>query len=175
MTELQNPAAPMQRPPGADRSTADMTEKLHRETLEEQTTHMGGEARMMLPGVQTILGFQLMAVFNQRFEQFSQSEQITHFWAFLLTACTMALLMAPAAYHRQVERDRVTTRFVTLSSWLLALSMLPFIAGMCLDTYLIGRLITNEPRIGLAAAVAMFVMLAGLWFGLPAFAHWRRR
>jgi hypothetical protein len=157
------------------RSTTDMTEELHRETLEEQTTHMGGEARMLLPGVQTILGFQLMAVFNTRFEQFSQEEQIAHYWAFLLTACTMALLMAPAAYHRQVERDRVTSRFIALSSWLLALSMLPFIAGMCLDTYLIGRLITHEPRVGLAAASAMFAVLAGLWFGLPAFARWHRR
>jgi hypothetical protein len=175
MTELRNVAAATQRTGPVGRSTAGMTEKLHRETLEEQTTHMGGEARMLLPGVQTILGFQLMAVFNQRFEQFGRSEQIMHYWAFLLTACTMALLMAPAAYHRQVERDRVTTRFITLSSWLLALSMLPFIGGMCLDTYLIGRLITHEPRVGLAAAIGMFCVLAGLWFGVPAVARRRRR
>lgn len=87
----------------------------------------------------------------------------------------MALLMAPAAYHRQAERDRVSARFLALSSWLLALSMLPFIAGMCLDTYLIGRLITHRPAVGLAAAVGMFVVLAGLWFGLPAVVGRRAR
>ena len=80
-----------------------MTE-LHRESLEEAATHVGGEARMLLPGVQTILGFQLMAVFNQRFEQFTFAEQVAHFVAFLLVTLTMGLLMAPAAYHRQAER-----------------------------------------------------------------------
>ena len=42
-------------------------EQLHRESLEE-ATHATDEARMVLPGVQgAILGFQLIAVFNQRF------------------------------------------------------------------------------------------------------------
>jgi len=41
---------------------------VHRETLEEEATHVTDEARMLLPGVQTVLGFQLIAVFNQRFQ-----------------------------------------------------------------------------------------------------------
>ncbi len=52
-----------------------MTMEIHRQTLEEASTQVGGEARMLLPGVQTILGSQLMAVFNQRFEHFSAGEQ----------------------------------------------------------------------------------------------------
>src|SRR5436190_23950340 len=111
-----------------------MDQMRYLESLEEQATHMGGEARMLLPGVQTILGFQLMAVFNQRFEQFTLGEQVTHYGAFLLMAITMALMMAPAAYHRQVECDRVSERFIILSTRLLTISMVPFIGGMCLDT-----------------------------------------
>ena len=145
-----------------------MAEETHWESLEEQASNAESEARMLLPGVQTILGFQLMAVFNQRFEQFSQSEQLTHYGAFLLTALTMALMMAPAAYHRQAECDRVTRRFVDLASWLLTTSMIPFIAGMCLDTYLIGRLITHDSTLGLVAAAGMLLTLSGLWFVLPA-------
>lgn len=151
-----------------------MTERLQYESLEEQATHMGGEARMLLPGVQTILGFQLMAVFNQRFEQFSLGEQLTHYGAFLLMAVTMALMMAPAAYHRQVECDRVSGRFIVLSTRLLTLSMVPFIVAMCLDTYLIGRLITHERTMGLIAAVGIFFILTGLWFALPAIVGRRR-
>lgn len=151
-----------------------MTEETHWESLEEQATHTESEARMLLPGVQTILGFQLMAVFNQRFEQFSREEQVLHFAAFLLTALTMALMMAPAAYHRQAQRDRVTRRFVDLSSRLLMISMIPFTAGMCLDTYLIGRLIAPGGMLGLVAGGGMLFTLAGLWFVLP-FAFGRRR
>jgi hypothetical protein len=144
-----------------------MAEETHRESLEEQATHAESEARMLLPGVQTILGFQLMAVFNQRFEHFSEGEQLIHYGAFLLTALTMALMMAPAAYHRQAERDRVTRRFVDLASRLLTISMIPFTAGMCLDTYLVGRLITHDSALGLAAAAGMLITLSGLWFVLP--------
>lgn len=151
-----------------------MTDETHWESLEEQATHLESEARMLLPGVQTILGFQLMAVFNQRFERFSENEQLVHYAAFLLTALTMALMMTPAAYHRQAERRCVTRRFVDLSSWLLTFSMVPFIAGMCLDTYLVGRLITHEASLGLAAAAGTLLVLSGLWFVLPAVVRKRR-
>jgi hypothetical protein len=144
-----------------------MAEETHRESLEEQATHAESEARMLLPGVQTILGFQLMAVFNQRFEQFSQGEQLVHYGAFLLTALTMALMMAPAAYHRQAERDRVTRRFVDLTSRLLTISMIPFTVGMCLDIYLVGRLIIPDSTLGPVAAGGMLLALFGLWFLLP--------
>jgi hypothetical protein len=143
-----------------------MTE-LHRETLEEASTHVGGEARMLLPGVQTILGFQLMAVFNTRFEQFSHGEQVLHFAAFLLVALTMGLLMAPAAFHRQAEPRLVTSRFVRLSSMLLTLGMVPFTVGVCLDTYLVGIMILRDGTLALATAVGMLIVLTGLWFGLP--------
>lgn len=144
-----------------------MTMEIHRQTLEEASTHVGGEARMLLPGVQTFLGFQLMAVFNQRFEHFSTGEQVLHFAAFLLVALTMGLMLTPAAYHRHVERRIVSERFVRMSSRLLTWSLVPFLIGICLDTYLIGRIILNETVPALVAGVGMFVVLGGLWFVLP--------
>ena len=97
-------------------------EQVHRETLEEEATHATDEARMVLPGVQAVLGFQLVAVFNQRFELFSPAEQVLHLGAFLLVALAMGLMMTPAAYHRQAERGVVTRRFVDLTSALLTAS-----------------------------------------------------
>lgn len=82
--------------------------QVHHETLEEESTHVTDEARMLLPGVQAVLGFQLVAVFNQRFQELSAGEQLIHLAAFLLMALAMGLVMAPAAYHRQVERGSVT-------------------------------------------------------------------
>ena len=148
-----------------------MRMEIHQQTLEEASTQVGGEARMLLPGVQTILGFQLMAVFNQRFELFNAGEQTLHFASFLLVALTMGLLMAPAAYHRQAERCMVTERFVKMSSTLLTLAMIPFTIGVCLDTYLVGRLILNERPTAVVAAGAMLVVLVGLWFVLPQLAR----
>ena len=144
-----------------------MRMEIHQQTLEEASTQVGGEARMLLPGVQTLMGFQLMAVFNQRFEQFTFAEQVAHFVAFLLVTLTMGLLMAPAAYHRQAERCMVTERFVKMSSALLTLAMIPFTAGVCLDTYLVGKMILKDPTPSWLAALGMLVVPVGLWFVLP--------
>ena len=81
--------------------------QVHRETLEEEATHVTDEARMVLPGVQAVLGFQLIAVFNQRFQELSAGEQLLHLAAFLLMALAMGMVMTPGAYHRQVERGRL--------------------------------------------------------------------
>jgi len=143
-------------------------EQVRRETLEEEATHATDEARMVLPGVQAVLGFQLVAVFNQRFELFSPAEQVVHLTAFLLVALGMGLLMTPAAYHRQVGRGRVSRRFVDLASRLLTIAMLPLIAGLCLDTYLIARLILADRTAAALVAGGMALVLASLWYVLPA-------
>ena len=140
-----------------------------RETsLEEEATHATDEARMVLPGVQAMLGFQLMAVFNQRFELLRPAEQDLHLAAFLLVALAMGLMMTPAAYHRQVERGLLSRRFVNLASTLLTLAMIPLIAGIALDSYLIGRLILRDTMGAVIVAAGLAIAFAALWFALPA-------
>lgn len=78
----------------------------------ESSLTVTDETRMILPGVQAIVGFQLIAVFNQRFESLSERQQSLHLLAFLLVTLAMGLIMAPAAYHRLAERGKVTRRFV---------------------------------------------------------------
>jgi hypothetical protein len=149
--------------------------QVHRETLEEEATHVTDEARMVLPGVQAVLGFQLIAVFNQRFQELAAGEQLLHLAAFLSMALAMGLLMTPAAYHRQVERGCVSRRFVDLSSTLLTVAMLPLIADGCLDTYLIAQLILKELELAMIVANGTALLLAALWYGLPAFCRRLRK
>lgn len=150
-------------------------EQVHRETLEEEATHATDEARMVLPGVQAILGFQLIAVFNQRFEELSEGDQLLHLVAFFLIALAMGLVMAPAAYHRQVERGRVTRRFVDLASLLLSIALLPLLLGVALDAYILVRLVTQSAVTGLWCGLAVAAVLGSLWFGLPQLFRLSRR
>jgi len=142
-------------------------EDVHRETLEEEATHAIDEARMLLPGVQALLGFQLVGVLNARFADFPHVEQLLHLGATLLTALAMALLMTPAAYHRQVGRGVVTRRFVRVASRLLTVALVPFATGIAIDLYLLARLIVRDQVASLAIGAAAWAMLAGLWYGLP--------
>jgi hypothetical protein len=132
-------------------------EEVHRESLEEEATHATDEARMVLPGVQAILGFQLIAVFNQRFQDLSEG----------CLAVAMGLIMAPAAYHRQAERGRVTRRFVDLASRLLSLSLVPLTLGIVIDTYLLVWLVVGMELPSLFVAGGLLLVLVGLWFVVP--------
>src|ERR1041384_8144405 len=87
-------------------------EKMAQEAIEE--------ARMVLPGIQALFGFQLIAVLNERFRQLSDTHQHYHFVAIVLIAIAIALIMAPAAYHRQVEPGTVSRFFVKLASCFVA-------------------------------------------------------
>ena len=48
------------------------------ESLEEEARQVVEEARMVLPGIQALFGFQLVAVFNQRYTELPDSEQFVH-------------------------------------------------------------------------------------------------
>src|SRR5581483_580424 len=84
------------------------------------------ECRMVLPGIQALFGFQLVAVFNSAFDQkLSQTEQHLHFTALALVAIAVALVMAPAAFHRQAGITEITDTFLKLSTRLMLWSMWP--------------------------------------------------
>jgi len=95
-------------------------EEVSSEALEREANHVIEEARMVLPGIQALFGFQLVAVFNNRFETaLSPQEQTLHLAALVLVTLAIVLIMAPAAYHRQAERGRVSRYFIDLASNLL--------------------------------------------------------
>jgi ABC-type uncharacterized transport system permease subunit len=136
--------------------------------LGEAVTHLLEECRMVLPGIQALFGFQLIAVFNARFaEQLTQAEQIIHYIAIAFVAAAVGLVMAPAAFHRQRGPMEISDDFVTIASRLLLLSMIPLMLGICLDFYLIGRLILHSRVHSLAFAALLLGLFSMLWFFLP--------
>lgn len=124
------------------------------------------ECRMVLPGIQALFGFQLIAVFAEQFAaRLSGGEQRLHLAAITLTAVAVGLIMTPAAIHRHSAR-KVTDVFIRASSRLLVASMVPLALSLCLDFYLIGVVVTG--RHGFAAGAAALLALYGvLWFVLP--------
>jgi hypothetical protein len=144
---------------------SDQTEEL---SLTDATTHLLEECRMVLPGVQALFGFQLIAVFNSGFaEHLSPVEQRIHLLALALVAVASALVMAPAAYHRQTRPREASARFLLLGSRLLLCAMIPLMVGIGLDFYLIARIILGARSLSALLASLLIVVFAILWFGLP--------
>jgi hypothetical protein len=129
------------------------------------------EARMVLPGVQALFGFQLIAVFSDVFERrLDATEQSLHLVAIVLVTIAIAIVMTPAAYHRQVEPRLATVSFLVLASHLVSVAMLPLAAGLSIDVYLIARVITDAPTLGATIGGVVFLLFVALWFVFP---QWR--
>jgi hypothetical protein len=136
-------------------------------SLEEETRTVIEEARMVLPGIQAFFGFQLIAVFNKRFQDFTHTEQILHLIALFLLAVAIALIMTPAAYHRIAERGMVSRHFVELASRFLECAMLPLMLSITIDFFLLTRFIVRDSTLSTAVAVVTILMFFGLWFLFP--------
>ncbi len=147
-----------------------MPQRTQKLELKDSVRYLLDECRMVLPGVQALFGFQLIAVFNSTFsEKLSKPEQILHLFAIALTAVTAALLMSLAAYHRQTGPEEVREDLIIIFTRLLLWSMFPLLLAISLDFYLIARLILDDKLLSLLAALLVGVVYVGLWFLLPRF------
>jgi hypothetical protein len=135
-------------------------------SLADAASRLLDECRMVLPGIQALFGFQLIAVFNARFVELDHREQLLHLVAVALVALSAAVIMTPAAYHRQTSPERVTEAFVQLSTRLLVVSMVPLGIGVSVDFYVVAQFVVSA-TLAAAAAAVLFLVFMGLWFGLP--------
>jgi Family of unknown function (DUF6328) len=138
-----------------------------KEELDKRAQNAIEEARMVLPGIQALFGFQLIAVFNQRFPQIPAGQQLLHYCALLLVGAAIGLIMAPAAYHRIAEQHSVSRFFIQLASFMIAVSMLPLLTALCFEIYILGHLVLDNDQASFWIAVAMAAFLAALWYVMP--------
>ncbi|HVU02764.1 MAG TPA: DUF6328 family protein [Polyangiaceae bacterium] len=149
--------------------TASAPERAERETLEHEVSHVLEEARMIVPGIQALFGFQLVAVFNQTFfGRLDVFHQRVHLVAIAWIVLAMGFVMTPAAYHRQAERGWVTGRLVGLGSRLLQLSLVALACGVGLDVYVIAYMVLGLRWMALVVSATLLAALSMLWFLLPA-------
>ncbi len=139
--------------------------------LSQAASYLIDECRMVLPGVQALFGFQLIAVFNQRFaEDLPEEVQWLHFGSLTLVALAAALVMTPAALHRITGTQHVTRAFLDRASGFLLASMWVLALGLASDYFVVGWLIFES--VGLAfAAAALLAVFSALWFFYP---RWER-
>ncbi|MFD0893786.1 hypothetical protein KBB96_10215 [Luteolibacter ambystomatis] len=136
-------------------------------SLSKAALYLLEECRMVLPGIQALLGFELTVIFNPGFDQkLSPAEQTLHLASIVLLSLAVILIMTPAAYHRQTGPRHVSEHFIRLATRLLLASMVPLSASIAIELYLVGRVIAGTLAGGVIAAVAGLVAVF-LWFILP--------
>jgi len=123
---------------------------------------------MVLPGIQALFGFQLIVVFNPAFhERLNPIERGLHLTAIGLIIIAIAMVMGPAAYHRQKDPESISEDFIFIATRLLLYSMFPLMMALGLEFYLVARVITNRTALSILLALIVVSIFSILWFLLP--------
>jgi hypothetical protein len=141
--------------------------EVEQETLKDAMRNVIEEARVIIPGIQALFGFQTMAVFNKRFDDLPAEIKAAYLVALGLLVIAIGLLMTPAAYHRLAEPGQVSRTMIDRSSSLITAGLVPLMFALPIDVYVVVVAAIDNGAIGLWAAAATFIFLAGLWFGFP--------
>jgi hypothetical protein len=141
--------------------------------LEDRIDFVLTEARVVLPGVQALLGFQLVVVLTEPFAMLPTNSALVHLVALAAIAVSAVLLIAPATHHRIVFGGEDSEEFLPIaSSYLLAATV--FLAlGMSADCYVIVAKVLDSPVWGGATAIATAIICLGLWHVGPLIARKR--
>jgi hypothetical protein len=134
------------------------------------------EARVVLPGAQALMGFQLVIVLTRAFSELPSVVRTVHGLSLAAVAIATILLIAPAAFHRLVfagEDDqrfhRLAGRFVLAATAFLAL-------GLSLDIYVVIYRVLDDQQFAIASAGLAALLLFGCWHAWPMMqAQWTAR
>ncbi|GAA1276227.1 DUF6328 family protein [Saccharothrix xinjiangensis] len=141
-------------------------EESHHRRLTRNLNELLQELRVAQAGVQILFGFLLTIAFSERYQSADDFIRVTHLITIMFAACSVALMTAPAAWHRLLFRRgrredliEVANRFAIAGLVFLALTMI----GTVL---LLGEVILGG---WMAVGLGVFaVLLFGtLWFVLP--------
>jgi Family of unknown function (DUF6328) len=153
--------------------TREQVDEVQRTPLHTKIEHLLTEARVVLPGAQALLGFQLAIVLTKAFEQMPGSLKLVHGAALLCVALAVVLLMTPAAYHRIVYGGEDSEEFHRTGSHFVTWSTVPLAIGIAADVFVVGVKILEAPLAAGIVAASVLLLLLGLWHGIPLVARTR--
>ncbi len=136
-------------------------------TLKEKVTSALNEARILILGAQILLGFQLNATFQPGFERLPRHGQWLDGVALALMAAAVALLIAPAPFHRLAERSHDTARLHLFTTRVTEAALLPVACAMGIDVFIVAERLF-PPLLSVVAAIILAALAALCWYGLEA-------
>jgi hypothetical protein len=124
------------------------------------------ELRVALPGVQVLFAFLLAVPFANGFPRLSATGRDVFFAAFIATALSTVLLIAPSSYHRLRWRQRDKERLLVLSNALTIAGLLCLAVAITCVVYVITDFLFHAAW---ASAFTAFIgaMFLLFWYGLP--------
>ena len=125
------------------------------------------ELRVAQAGVQILFGFLLAVTFTDAYANASEFQRGVHLVVVLLTVASIALLTAPAAWHRILFRQGQRERILQVANRLAVTGMACLAAAMSGTVLLILDVVVGT-LVAVLIAVATAIGFVVLWFVTPA-------
>lgn len=136
-------------------------------SLKERIERVMSETRIILPGVQALLGFQFAAVLTDAFERLPDADKLIHVASLASVGLSVILLMAPAAYHRLATGGEASSDVLQFAHYALLASMVPLSFSLAADFYIVLHKVLQTSGYSAAAAAVSAALMLATWFALP--------
>jgi len=125
------------------------------------------EARVIIPGGQALLGFQLIATLTKAFNELPALFKYVHCAGLCAVALAVVLLMTPAAVHRLGFDGEDNSDFFRIGSRLVIAASIPLAIGISSDVAVVFVKTTESTDVALGAGAAALLALLGFWLAYP--------
>lgn len=149
----------------------DMTQE-QKTDLTTRVKQVFTECRVVLPGAQALLGFQLIIMWMTAFYKTPQLWKLLHLASLVAVAVSTILLIMPAAYHRIVDQGENSEMLAHIASRALLWAMVFLALGMCGDFYVVSRITGVSMVVSTIFSLLLLLLFFGTWFG---YTFWKRR
>jgi O-antigen/teichoic acid export membrane protein len=136
------------------------------ERLARNVSELLQELRVAQAGVQFLFGFLLAVAFTEHYARASGFEQVVHLVAVMFATASVALLTAPAAWHRLLFRRGQRPEILRVANVLMVAGLACLAIAMTATVLLLFKVVAGTV---VATVFTVFVaaMFAALWFVLP--------
>jgi hypothetical protein len=134
-------------------------------SLEKRIKGVLIEARLILPGAQALLGFQIASTLSEGFEALPPVAKWIHLLSLISIAVTTIFLMAPAAYHRIALNGEDNEQFCRLASKFVIVAMLWLGLGVSGELFVVVLKTTHSFGTSTTLAILILSFFYTAWFG----------
>ena len=138
------------------------------EELDRKVKMALDETRLLVLGIQVLLGFQFQAFFQNGFPQLASASKNICAVGLALQTLALGLLIIPTMEHRMVEAGVSSKRLVRATSYYATAGLIPFSFNLGLASYVV----IDAPFgwfVGTACGLVLWIASASAWFGLEMF------
>jgi O-antigen/teichoic acid export membrane protein len=155
----------------ARRSDDGSRAETHKERVDRELIELLNELRVALPGVQFLFAFLLIVPFQQTRDELTDFQKDLYLVSLLAAAVATVLLIAPAAQHRVLFRQKDKEKLLRRSNLYAFAGLVVLGVAICTAILLVVDVLFTSTAAWLAATV-IAVLLAIIWIAVP---YWRRR